>query len=201
VGNGVGEFVGDGATLTNITQTFNLAAGTLGVLEAQKQYSFNVFAKCDVVPAAGTMAIELIDGSNNIIADDAGTNNVGAIVISSLSTSWASRTATFRLPRLLPDTIKLRVRLTVAITAGSSLFLDHMSLGEMTEAYTGGPYLAIHSAATKFLADDFYTVTPTNNAAGDFQQLFERLFDMRTLGQQLPSDSGGGETISDSLVG
>ena len=76
----------------------------------------------------------------------------------------------------------------------------------MDSLYSGGPQAAIFSGKTPFtkgsaqVAPDSFTITVTNDRAGEFQEWFERMFDMAAKGLILPSDSGGSETQSDALI-
>lgn len=196
------EILGDGSTLTSIAQTFNSAGGTLGTLKPNTVYMWNAWMKRDTSLAAGVLSVELVNGSNSVIADDAGNNNATAITLSSgLTTTYAAKNGVFVTPANLPSVVKLRIRLTTAATSGESFYIDRLALTECAEPlYTGGPYAAVFSGTTAFLKNDVFTVAVANDNAGAFQKLFWRLFDMPTLGLQLPSHSGGSETIDDTLV-
>lgn len=183
------ELDGDGATLSQIYQAVTLEPNT--------RYSFNCFVKFDSTPAAGALVIDLHDGSS-VIADDESTDNTASLDLTGVGTSFESFSGTFITPRVLPSTVRIRIRLSTAISNTSSLFLDHLSLGESTELYAGGPSIAIHSGATDFVKEDYFTVATTNNNAGSFQDGFDKLFDMRGKRLVLPSDSSG--TISDGLI-
>jgi hypothetical protein len=61
-----------GATLTSLAQTFNSSTGTVGTLKPDTAYAVNFWAKVDVVPAAGVLTVDLVDGSNTVINDDQG---------------------------------------------------------------------------------------------------------------------------------
>jgi hypothetical protein len=112
-----------------------------------------------------------------------------------------AKNTVFRLPDPVPATVKIRVRLSTALSSGSSIFIDHLALTPATQLYTGGPYAAIFSGATDFEIDDKWSLTVTNAQAGAFQTLFDRLFDMRSKGLLLPSATGAAETIDDALIG
>ena len=186
------EFTGTGAApLSEIYQSVTLKPNTV--------YMFNCYVKKSASLAAGVLRIDLHDGSSTI-ADDQSTDNAATIAHGTVTTSFASFSGTFITPRVLPATTRIRVKITTALTSGESLFVDHLCMVEARELYTGGPYAQAFSGATKFVKDDKFTITVTNDGAGEFQQAFERLFGMRTLGLQLPSDSGGSETIDDALV-
>lgn len=195
-----------GATLTALTQTFDVSSnGTAGELAPNTVYGVNLWAKVSSVPAAGSLTVELIDGSGTVVTDDQAANNAFTINLTTLTTSFAAYNGFFRTPKLLPTTVKLRLRLNNALSGGSNLFIDRLGMGVATQAYFGGPYLAAFSGVTAFLLNDQFTLTTANDRGGatynaNFQTLFDRFFGMKALGLLLPSASAG-NTISDSLVG
>lgn len=193
------EFDSDGSQLTTIQVPVSL--------DPLKQYAFNNWMKADVVPAAGVITVDLVDGvGGSVIADQAGTNNSFTVTCSGLSTSHAARNGVFRTPKVLPPIVHLRIRITTAVSSGTSIFLDHASLAEMLELYPGGPSVAIFSGSTSFtqgggqVLGDSFTLTVTNDRAGEFQEWFDRNFDMRTKGLLLPSVTDASETQADSLI-
>lgn len=193
------EFDSDGSQLTQI-----LAPLTL---EPLKQYAFNSSWKADSVPAAGVFTVDLVDGiGGSVIADEAGTNNSLTVSATALTTSYDYRTTTFRTPRNLPPIVYLRIRITTAVSNTSSVFVDHMALAEMTELYPDGPSIAIFSGSSDFqkgggqVVGDYFAPTFTNDRAGEFQEWFDRNFDMRGKGLLLPSVTDASETQADSLI-
>ena len=195
------EFDSDGSQLTTLNQKVTLKALT--------QYAFNLWMMADVVPAAGVITVDLVDGiGGTVLADEAGTNNTFTITCSGLTTSFVAKNGVFRTPKIMPTAVYLRIRISTAVTTGSSIFFDHAALVEMSELYKGGPSASIFSGKTamrKAAADgqvdaDYFILTTTNDRAGEFQEWFERNFNMREKGLLLPSDTGGAETISDALV-
>jgi hypothetical protein len=197
------QFVGGGLAC-NVTQTFNVSsAGTPGAVKPDGQYAVAVWLKVDVVPAAGVLTIDLVDGSNTVIVDDQAVSNSFTVSLPGLTTSFAASTGVFRLPKLLPATAKIRIRLTTPLSGGTNLYLDHLGLGAMTQLYAGGPAIAYFSGSTASLVKDVYSVTVTNNRGGasnlaTMQTAADRVFGMRALNLLLPSS--GSPTISDSLI-
>lgn len=185
------EFDGDASQLTQIRQL-------LSGLKSQTPYTFNGWFKTDSVPAAGVLTIDLYDGSA-IINDDQAVANSFTIDCTTLTTSFVAYNGTFRLPRVVPAIVYLRIRLSTALSNTSSVYIDHCSFGQASELYAGGPYAALFSGAVGFAIGDTFTIAVTNNRAGEFQEWFERFFDMRAKGLLLPSDSSG--SIADSLIG
>lgn len=162
------SIIGDGTTNFNITQTFNLTAGTLGELAPLTQYSFCLFMRRDGVAAAnGTLTADLIDGSGNVIQDAAGANNTGSINLTTLTTSFAAQKIVFRTPLIMPSTYKIRLRLTgTALTTGRIVYAAKGSLGVMQRFYRGGPAIAVHSGSVNFVSGDYSNTVTTNNRGG-----------------------------------
>ena len=193
------EFDSDGSQLTTINQ--NVA------LEPLSQYAVNLWMLADVVPAAGVITVDLVDGIGGTVINDAqGTANSFTIDCTALSTSFVAKNGVFRTPRALPTLTYVRVRISTGVSSGTSIFFDHMALVEMQELYVGGPSLAVFSGKTPFHAGseqvlpDGWTIAVSNNYAGEFQQWFERNFDMTAKGLLLPSNSAGSETQADTLI-
>lgn len=201
---------GDGATLTELSQLFGAATSSLGTTTSvlpQTQYSFNVFLRRGGVAISGGAAavVELIDQDGNAIADNNGVDNSLAIDLTALSTSYTAYNVAFRTPTILPDTTRLRFRLTTAIPSGQFVLADKASMGLMTQLYTSGPYVASHSGSIPAEAGDRSTITVTNNrgAAGTldtFQTLFARLYPTYVYGNGLLLPSSATPSISDTLI-
>lgn len=198
------EFVGDGSTLTAIEQTFNDSNGTLGTVSSLTAYACNCWIRMSASPAAGVLEFALVDDSDAYITDQSGTTCRFTQDLTGISTTWVPVSGVFRLPYVLPDVIKLRVRLSTASSNSKNLFLDRVGFGKMTQLYAGGPSFAAFSGAENFYAPDAWTVAMTNNRAGAsnlkaWQTVFARLFNTPSLGILLPSTSGT-PTISGSLI-
>lgn len=193
------ELDSDGAELTTLNRSVNLSA--------LSQYAFNCFMKADVVPAAGVITIDLVDGiGGSVIADQAGTNNTFTITCSALTTGYVAKNGVFRTPKVLPPVVYLRIRISTAISTGTSVFVDQAALAEMDSLYDGGPEVKIFSGSERFTKAepgtlaDYFTLAVANDRAGEFQEYFERVFDMAAKGQLLPSNAAGAETLADSLI-
>ena len=205
-GDAAVQITGDGSgTLTEIVQEFGITTGTIAILQPFNQYGVCIFARRDgVAPAAGVLTIDLIDENDDVLEDEAGNLNTFSIDCTTLSTNYASFTGAFRTPRVMPETVYLRIRLSTALTNGRSIYLDKLSLGLMTQLYPSGPYFSVHAGSVPFGVGDYGEVTITNSrgAAGSldtFQTLFARYFSqMYTEEYLLPSSAT--PTISDLLI-
>lgn len=174
------EFDGDDSTLTELRQDITSS------VDARTPLALCLFTKLDVEPAAGVLTIDLHDGSG-VISDDAGNANSLAIDLTAESTNWTAQTAFFRVPEPKPASVFLRVRLSTALSAGTSLFLDQCGLVAATQLYaSGGPYLAAFAGGVDFTPDDLFTVAIAN-ARGPVQRYFDQFFDTASLNLLLPS--------------
>ena len=120
-------------------QLNNASTGTAGTVQPLTSYAVNLALKVDVVPAAGVLTIDLIDGNSNVIQDAQGNNNSFAVTLSGATTSWVFHSGVFRMPRALPAAMFLRIRLSTGLSSGSNLFIDHLAMGALTRLYNGGP--------------------------------------------------------------
>lgn len=202
-----------GATLNALDQTFGSSvsdgtdaeAGTVSTLLAYTGYLGNVWLKASGVISAGVLTASLVDGSGTVINDQAGNANSVTVTLSTIgSTDWENFSFPFRLPVILPDTIRLRLKITTAL-AGANLFVDWATLTLPTSLYPGGPNVAVFSnPENPFEAapdPDAFTLTFTNNRAGatycaTWQTLINRLF--QTPGLLLPYT--GSSLIADTLI-
>lgn len=202
-------FVGDAAStalLTGLYQPFGAAsntAGTTNTLKPLTAYAVIIRHKVNTAPAAGVLRVELVDGSNAITTDAAGTNNRLSVTLSGLTSSWSTSTVVFRTPRVLPTESRLYIHLSTALSTGTTLYIDDVAMVEMTQLYEGGPLISMFAGSTKFIVDDTFTLTVTNDRGGstyggDFQTMFDRFFDMRSKKLQLPSASS--PTIANTLI-
>jgi hypothetical protein len=181
-------FLGNGSELTAIRQ----ALQGLG-LAPSTCYALSVQLKAGSSGTTGTLIIELTDGTGAVLADDSGNTNRLTIDLSSIGhTAFAPSTTVFRTPANLPDVFYLQVRLSAAINASKSLYLDDMVFQPMIELYRGGPFAALAPKSRLLQSTDRYEITVTNNFAGNLQTYFGRIFD-----RQLPSAASGSETIAD----
>lgn len=198
------QFVGDGAELTSIAQVLT------GLLSPSTTYAINGFLRGGDTLAAGVLAMDLVDGSNTVINDNAGNANTISRTLATSpainASTWVAVNGFFRTPAALPAAVKLRLRLSTALANTKQLFFDDFALTPATELYKGGSYAAAFRGATNVAVNDTWSVAVTNTASGFYgaqtvglmQTTFNVLFDMRWLGLQLPSS--GSPSLADSLV-
>lgn len=209
------ELLGGTGVLTTLEQSFgsyNQLYSTPAKLKGNTQYAVLIRMKADAAPASGAAVVELVNASNSLDGadDDQGTDNTFSIDLTTLTTSWQAFTGVFRTPRDIADGTKIRLRLTTAVPASREVYVDSFAMGEMTELYPGGPWVAIFAGSTPFTSGsentqrDFYTVTTTNDNGGAAQarktwhRLADALFSLRENGVLYPSTTS--ETISDAVL-
>jgi hypothetical protein len=155
----------------------------------------------DVVPAAGILTVDLVDGVGGIVlADEEATSNSFTIAATGLTTAWSAENGFFRTPATLPPATFLRIRISTAVSTGTSVFVDEVYFGEADELYTDGLCIAIFDGADDWEPGDRFTVTATNDYAGELHHWLDRCFTLRENRLIFPTNAAGSETIADSLL-
>lgn len=191
-----------GTTATRLSQSFGVTGGNTFIPTPLAPYALNFWIRTSGVPAAGTVQVDLADGTANVVTDSSGTNNYASFDLTAIAANtWIAKSCVFRLPKAIPAGLKLRFQ--GGCSAGTNLFVDRICLAPMIQPYAGSPYLAVFSGATPFVQGDSWSVAVTNDFGGasyaaTFQALFERLFGLQSMGFQLPSASS--PTIADTLI-
>lgn len=145
--------------------------------------------------ATGVVKIEVVDGLNGSVIDSqALTLTVENITAATFRSAWM----TVRRPAANPAAW-LRVRASTALNDGKSVWIDEMSLVKGTQLYAGGPWVAAVATRTDPALDATWTLTATNDRAGQLQTWFDRAFDMAGLGLLLPS-AVATNLIPDSVI-
>lgn len=201
-------WTGDGSTLINITQTFNSSTGNNSTLSPQTQYSVNLYLRTGgAAPTQGILQIDLIDGHNNIINDQAGNPNSFTIDLTTLSTVWTSFKGFFRTPEIMPGTQSIRYHLNTALNNGAFVYFDKTSMGLATQLYSQGPFIAVHSGNTPFVQSpvaDYGQAQVTNSrgAGGTLSTWQTALWRLlgTNLGFELIWPSSLSPDVSDGLI-
>lgn len=189
------KYIGGTGVLTNLTQALPIAA-----LKARTPYAINAWLKADVVPASGTLVLDLFDGTN-VIEDEAGNACSLSIALNALTTAYVAHGAVWTIADPLPAAVTLRARLSAAIPAGSNVFLDQLTLQTASQLGTNlgdTIWAAVATGSADWSLKDTLTITTTNNRACQWQQAFDRFFSARSLGFVLPTT--GTTLISDTLI-
>jgi len=185
------EFDGNGSEQTALLVPVSVSA--------LKQYAMCVFLSVDTTPASGELTIELVDGvGGSVVSDDAGTANQLAVDLTGLDSTILAHSIAFRTPSVLPSRVYLRLRLSTALSNTTSLFVDELSLREMTKLYTGGVFAAAFMGQTQWEVGDEARIQVTNNREGQLHEWLNRLLGLRSKEILLPTATVG--TRPDSLI-
>lgn len=187
------QFIGNGSEQTSIYQNINASPNT--------HYSVSLWAATYGTVSAGVMEFSLVDNFNNVIANNAGNNNLFTVSHTALSAvpAFLPFGGAFQTPNLLPAQVRFRIRASTAITNAGRILIQTLALTPSRQAYNGGPYVILFSGLKKLVAGDSFTVVISNNYGGLIQSAFNRIFNMGSMNLVLPSTSGS-PTIPDSLI-
>lgn len=192
------QFKSDGSTLTTLNQK-------LTTLSPATAYAVSLWACCDLVPSAGVITVDLVDGiGGTVLLDSQGVSNSITFNASALLTNFQHlsqlQTAEcfFRTPAILPTSIYLRVRISTAVTNGSSVFIDNVGLTTPQTLYAGSPLIAVFAGNVAFSSADTWTLQITNDRKGLLRENLERNFSTSTLGLLFPTSSS--PTVPDSVT-
>lgn len=185
------EIVGNGSELTSLLVPVSLSTKTC--------YAFNLWACVDVTPAAGVMQIDLVDSdTGENVEDDQGASNSFTVDLTGLDTTHVACSGFFHTPTTLPRAVYLRISLTTALSAGTSLFLDEICMAAATRLYVGGPYVASFCGSLEFALEDYAEIAVTNDRAGLMHEWLNRLLGLQGKDLLIPTSSSA--TQSDSLI-
>ncbi len=178
------------------------------------------------------LRVGLVDGSGTLIADNAGVNQasnavgtaasggyivataaagastqLNATYLNSLAGgSWTRVSLILRTPRYLPAVTRLEFKfITQTPLTTEIVYLDDITMVEMTQLYDGGPYAAIVAGATEFAAGDTFTLTVVNattalSATQTFVRNLDRTFDLAANGLRVVADGAASASDADALI-
>lgn len=186
------KLIGGTGVLTDLTQV-------LSGLKSRTPYAINLWLKNDANPAAGTLIVDLYNGTS-VIQDEAGNNCSLSIDLTTLGTSYIPKSAVWRIADPLPSTVTLRLHLTAAISGGSNTFIDQMAMQAATQLSSDpgdSIWAAVFSGSANWSLRDTLSIGVANNRTCQWQQAFNRLFNDGS-GFLLPTS--GATLINDSLI-
>lgn len=167
-------------------------------------FKVSPIANGSATAASVTVTVRLVDGSGNVIADDAGTNNTKAssthAVVTPLSGWNHGYSSVFITPTTLPETVYLEI-VQAADAAGADDYVDHVNLVELEPLYQGGPYLDAFSGKVRAVEADAWTwgITLTSGTLdGYIIRGLDRFLDLKGLGIRMPT--AGSPSQSDGLI-
>lgn len=182
-------------------------------ISAKKVYHLHFRFKLNSVApvSSGSITVDLVDSSGNTMMDNSNAYLAKSVLFNSISQGelgqYQNVDATFAVGSKTPSTVFLRVMCNGTDQSGVTVELNRLVLSEMSQLYTGGPYLSVlgldsepiykgnrvNISITKTL--DNGSNTYTNET---FQVLFDRLFATAAKGITLPYSTV--PTIPDSLI-
>lgn len=200
------QIIGDATANAAIAQEFNHAVstsagagGTPFQIKPDKQYAVHFKMRASAAPAAGVLRVALVDSAGTVINDNSTTANSFTVTLSTVTTSYASFSGTFRTPTVLPSdgVIRLQLKLTTATDAGKSLYIDDIAFAEMTSLYKGGPSIALFAGSTNVAINDTWTMAITNTV-GRMAKYLEMLFNLND--KEIVMAYSGSPTVPDSTI-
>lgn len=190
-------FIGDGATLNDVYVPLSTS------LKHDTTYFLSYRVRKDATVAAGVVEHSIMNYiGGSVTTDDKGTSNSESYDQSTVSAAgWTTKSFAFRVKKTnSPFPVYLRIRLTTALTSTGRLAFNNVCVSEATALYSGGPYVGAVIGRKYAKVADSWTLTFTNSRAGELQEWFDRVFDMRGKDLLLPS-AGAGTSIPDSVIG
>ncbi len=163
-------------------------------------YFVHVRHKKSNTPVAGVVRMAIVQGiggavtvNSNGEANSKSFNATNSEILTDFTGGWFS----FRLKPIETQPAYLEIDVQ-NLAAGTSYCLDDIAIVAGQELYPGGPYVGAVLGVTPPLITDTWTLLATNDRAGQFQEWFDRMFDMKTKGLLLPTS--GSIAIPDSLI-
>ena len=189
-------------TLFNIRQQMGAANGTVGRLTPDRPYVIAFAAKKDA-GATGTIRLSVKDSGGAIINSGDFTAPTNGFFFSqnlaSLTTSYAIYTFAIRTPRAMATDLYFHLESTTTV-AVASVYIDEIAIAELMPLAPGGQAMGMIAGSIDWVIDDNGRFQFTNDGTSGFVRAFDRLFEMYGKGLALPSNYGGTETISDTLI-
>lgn len=177
---------GDGLTGTlQISQSISASA-----LNPLQRYCVAAYVKGEASTLAGTLTIQFEGTGYTAGSGEKIEMNAAALAA---QTSFGLEYFFVNMPKDIPTDFELVIKVTGTLTSAKSVYIDRMCFGPVT--WHNGIHFAIVAGAEPFLKGDRFTFDVTNDDAGVFQKFFRDAY-----GVQIPSDTGGTETIADSLA-
>lgn len=172
---------------TRIFQPVSLTPGNV--------YFVAMRVRADAAIAGGNFIVELIDGATGSAVGSMNSKTVACTSIGASSHSFIFQR--IAIPATQVEQVYLRLRVE-SLTRTKSIYVDEVQLLPATQLYPGGPYVAAVPGRALASAGDTWTLTATNDRAGELQEWFDRVFRMADLGLRLPTS--GSDLIPDSII-
>jgi|TARA_R110000824_G_scaffold41446_4_gene123303 hypothetical protein len=196
-----GSFLGSSLELDSNGAELTTLYSQLGSLAADTCYFLSFRVRRTGAASGGAIKVDLVDGvGGSVLTDTAGTSLTKTVTASGISTgSWDFEFMRFSTKTTEIGAVYVKLYVSSAITSTASIFIDQLSIISGRQLYVGGPYVAVMQGKTNPAEDDNWTLTTTNNRAGELQTYFDRMFDMAGMNKYLPTT--GTTLIPDSVIG
>jgi hypothetical protein len=194
------EFAGNGSEDTALYQQFTVPSqqnDTISSIYPNNIFAFNAFIRTSGSPASGVLRVALTNGSIPLL-NNAGNSNSFTVNLNSIGNTFLPISGIFQTPNNMGPNVYLELKLTTPLPSGKNIYIDRVSFAQMIRTYAGGPYATMFSGNVPALQGDLIWLNVGNNYNGQFQWLFQKQFNMVSLGLILPSSVS--PTISDSLI-
>ena len=220
-GAAAAKFSGDGTAVVGLSQTLDQT-----VIKSSTNYAISFWYKTTSATYTAKLRVALVNSSGTVVTDNhpvtpasqdstsAGATyqvtggsytvsggGIDETALGAANGAWARATVVLRTPRNLPTGLALEFRFPTGdvLDSGKSVYLDHVIMSEMEQAYDGGPYLAVHSGATDFALRDAFTLTVANDkTTTNFVRCLDRTFALAREGIRLTVT--GTTALADSKI-
>lgn len=149
---------------------------------------------------AGAIRIALVNSGGTVVNDPQGNACSATFTLSGFTTSYVAKSMVTWTPRIIPTGgLFVSIKISTALAdVGESVFVDWGGLNAMTRLYTGGPLVSLWSGITPWEIGDRIVQPFTNDYAGLFVALVDRVYGCRESGLVFPTDAA--PTINDNLI-
>ena len=195
------KLVGDGSTTIRLYQRLRNTSETMGQINPDRPYSISFAIKYATAAPTASIRVSIEDASGTRLNNSVALREMSATITSgSVGTSYALVTNTCFSPTNIPKGSRIVLETTANLANTSQIFIDDLTVAEMTPLGPGSPAVQMIPGSTAFRIGDTFTRTVANDNAGAIALEMDRFFDMEARGLNLPANVAGGETIADSLV-
>lgn len=191
------RLIGGGTSNPAIGQLLGSSSGSPVTLNPDTTYAITFWTRSNSGTVSKTLTAQFADSSGTAI----GLSGAASVTISSHTTSYSRTSGYIHTPaNLSPGTYYFDLRNTgTTLAGGEEIYIDGVIVAPVVRIAKGSGGICIVTGATQFRKDDHFNVTWTNNDAGDLLYWADCVFRCYENGFVLPVDTGGSETILDSL--
>ena len=194
------DYRGVSLKLVGNSSTLHALYAPLAMLQTETVYFCHLRARRFGVATAAALNVAVVQEIGGAALDDtAGIANELAIDAEAMSDAeYTSYWFSFRLPATASSPVYLRIAATAAIPTGATVYLDEVAVTAGAQLYAGGPFAAAFSGRDAAAEGDGWTLVVINDHAGEWQDWYNRVFNMANYGLSLPTT--GSALIDDALI-